>query len=67
MLGGLAALGRSIARLRPDTPMARLRLGVELCATYWHFLLLAWLVLFGMLAYAPSLAWLYAVCTAPFG
>lgn len=66
VLGGLVALGRTTMSLRRGTPMERLRLGVELCATYWHFLLLAWLVLFGLLAYAPSLAWLYAVCTAPF-
>jgi cytochrome c oxidase subunit 3 len=26
-----------------------LRLSVELCASYWHFLLLVWLVLFSLL------------------
>lgn len=49
LLGGLVALGRTIAGtwrgLRPE----RLRLSVELCATYWHFLLLVWLVLLGVL------------------
>jgi heme/copper-type cytochrome/quinol oxidase subunit 3 len=25
------------------------RLGVELCAVYWHFLLLVWLLLFGLM------------------
>jgi len=25
------------------------RLSVELCATYWHFLLVIWLVLFALL------------------
>ncbi len=29
--------------------VARLRLSVELCTIYWHFLLLLWLVLFGLL------------------
>src|SRR3546814_18215446 len=49
MLGGLAALGRTIDRAwRPGDP--GLRLSVELCATYWHFLLLVWLVLFALLA-----------------
>jgi cytochrome c oxidase subunit III len=66
VLGGLAALGRTGARLWGDTPLPKLRLGVELCATYWHFLLAAWLVLFGLLAYAPSIAWLYDICSAPF-
>jgi cytochrome c oxidase subunit III len=66
VLGGLAALGRTIAGLRRGVPRERLRLGVELCATYWHFLLLAWIVLFSMLAFSPSFAWLYAICTAPF-
>lgn len=27
----------------------KLRLSVELCSTYWHYLLLVWLVLFGLL------------------
>ena len=27
----------------------RVRLSVELCAIYWHFLLLVWLVLFALL------------------
>ena len=67
VLGGLVALGRVTARAFGEAPPERLRLGVELCATYWHFLLLAWLLLFGLLAYAPAFLWLYAVCTAPFG
>ena len=28
---------------------ARIRLGVELCAIYWHFLLVIWVVLFAVL------------------
>ncbi|HYZ33899.1 MAG TPA: cytochrome c oxidase subunit 3 [Crenalkalicoccus sp.] len=50
LAGGLVALGRTGARTwqrRPD--LRQLRLSVELCATYWHFLLLAWLVLFALL------------------
>jgi cytochrome c oxidase subunit 3 len=66
LLGGLAALGRAGARLARGTTTTRLRLSVELCATYWHFLLLAWLCLFALLAHAPSIAWLAALCTAPF-
>jgi cytochrome c oxidase subunit III len=29
----------------------QVRLSVELCAIYWHFLLLIWLVLFGLLLF----------------
>ena len=46
--------------------MAQLRTGVELCAIYWHFLLLAWICLFALLAYAPSVIWFVALCSAPF-
>ena len=51
ILGGLVALGRD-DRAGPGAAMApdRLRLSVELCAIYWHFLLLVWLVLFVLLA-----------------
>jgi cytochrome c oxidase subunit III len=29
--------------------VAHMRLSVELCTVYWHFLLLIWLILFGLL------------------
>ncbi|WP_191057964.1 cytochrome c oxidase subunit 3 [Geminicoccus harenae] len=48
--GGLVALGRTMPRAWRDPGSARARVLVELCATYWHFLLLVWLVLFGLLA-----------------
>lgn len=66
VLGGLVALARAAARLR-HAGIEALRLSVELCATYWHFLLVAWIVLFALLAYAPVFPWLYAICRAPFG
>jgi cytochrome c oxidase subunit 3 len=66
LFGGLVALGRTSAQLRRGVPDDRLRLSVELCATYWHFLLLAWIVLFFTLTFSPSLDWLVALCTAPF-
>ena len=49
VLGGLVAWGRTTLRLGRGEDVARLRLGVELCATYWHFLLIVWFVLFGLL------------------
>lgn len=63
VLGGLVALGRTIGRAWRGVPVARLRLGVELCALYWHFLLLVWLVLFAVLA-SDALGMAICVSTA---
>jgi cytochrome c oxidase subunit 3 len=49
VLGGLVAWGRVSARARRGTDFARIRLGAELCAIYWHFLLIVWVVLFAVL------------------
>jgi len=64
VLGGLVALGRTGLGLRRGPGIEALRVRVELCATYWHFLLAVWIVLFGLLAFSPSVAWLYAICRA---
>lgn len=50
LLGGLVALGRTIAKAFSGLALPQLRLSVELCTMYWHFLLLVWLVLFGLLS-----------------
>ncbi len=50
LLGGLVALGRTIAKAFSDLALPQLRLSVELCTTYWHFLLVVWLVLLGLLS-----------------
>jgi cytochrome c oxidase subunit 3 len=49
LTGGLVALGRTTAKVWRGAPMMQVRLSVELCAIYWHFLLLVWLVLLGLL------------------
>jgi cytochrome c oxidase subunit 3 len=49
LMGGLVALGRTTAKMWRGTEGTQLRLSVELCAIYWHFLLLVWLVLLGLL------------------
>jgi cytochrome c oxidase subunit 3 len=55
IIGGLIALGRTIAKAWIGVPHDRLRLSVELCAMYWHFLLFIWLAIFVLLAgWAPS-------------
>jgi cytochrome c oxidase subunit 3 len=49
LMGGLVALGRTTAKVWYGAEMTQVRLSVELCAIYWHFLLLVWLVLLGLL------------------
>ena len=49
LTGGLVALGRTTEKVWRGTKMTEVRLSVELCAIYWHFLLLVWLVLLGVL------------------
>ena len=49
LMGGLVAVGRTTATVWRGGEMAQVRLSVELCAIYWHFLLLVWLVLLGLL------------------
>jgi cytochrome c oxidase subunit III len=50
VLGGLVALGRTGALALVDPPPKQLRANVELCAIYWHFLLVVWLILLALLA-----------------
>lgn len=49
VLGGLVAWARAVVRVWLKADPARLRLGVELCATYWHFLLAVWIALYALL------------------
>lgn len=49
VLGGLVAWGRASARARRGDDPPRIRLGTELCATYWHYLLGVWVVLYALL------------------
>lgn len=51
LLGGLWVWGRTMTRLLHGVELVDLRLSVELCTVYWHYLLLVWLVLFGALMY----------------
>lgn len=54
LLGGLYVWGRTVARIRktdaePIDVLASVRLSVELCTVYWHYLLIIWLALFALL------------------
>jgi cytochrome c oxidase subunit 3 len=49
LMGGLVALFRTTAKVWRGAAVTEVRLSVELCAIYWHFLLLVWLVVLGLL------------------
>jgi cytochrome c oxidase subunit 3 len=49
LLGGLVALGRTADKVWRGFGVNQVRLSVQLCAIYWHFLLALWLVLFALL------------------
>ena len=49
LLGGLVAWGRATARVWRGVDVGEVRLSVQLCTVYWHYLLLVWLVLFALL------------------
>jgi cytochrome c oxidase subunit 3 len=50
LLGGLYVWGRTLARTRRrDVEVIDVRLSIELCSVYWHFLLLVWLGLFAVM------------------
>ena len=46
VLGGLWVWGRTIARMLSGQDV---RLSIELCTVYWHYLLVVWIILFGLL------------------
>jgi cytochrome c oxidase subunit III len=47
--GGLVAWARALWRTWRERDPAAARLGVELCATYWHYLLGVWAVLYALI------------------
>jgi cytochrome c oxidase subunit 3 len=49
VLGGLVAWARAALRARRGADRVRTTLAIELCATYWHFLLAIWIVLYALL------------------
>jgi len=50
LLGGLWVWSKTSFRLFREDDSQELELSVQLCTTYWHFLLLLWVVLFALLA-----------------
>ena len=51
LLGGLWVWGKAAAKVQHGVKAQEVRLSVELCTIYWHFLLAVWLVLFGLLLF----------------
>lgn len=49
ILGGLWVWSKTIFRLQNNVEVYKVRMHVELCTIYWHFLLLVWLGLFALL------------------
>ena len=53
LLGGLWVWARATAKVWRSTEVGAVRLSVELCTVYWHYLLLVWLALFALLLSTP--------------
>ncbi|MCZ6566162.1 MAG: cytochrome c oxidase subunit 3 [Gammaproteobacteria bacterium] len=49
IFGGLWVWSKTIFKLQNKVEVHKIRMSIELCAIYWHFLLLVWLVLFALL------------------
>ena len=50
LLGGLWVWSKSSIRLLSGAEAKEVKLSIELCTLYWHFLLIVWLVMFAILA-----------------
>ncbi|NQV69474.1 MAG: cytochrome c oxidase subunit 3 [Pseudohongiella sp.] len=50
LLGGLWVWSKSSIRLLSGGKTEDLRLSIELCTLYWHFLLIVWLLMFAVLS-----------------
>jgi len=49
LLGGLLVWGRATLKSWRHIEVAKIKLSVELCTMYWHYLLLVWFVFFTLL------------------
>ena len=54
LLGGLWVWSRTTAKVLRGVEVGKVRLSVELCTVYWHYLLLVWLVLFAVLLHTHT-------------
>ena len=50
LLGGLFFWGRATTKIFSENfSVSKAKQSIELCAIYWHFLLIVWLILFGLM------------------
>ena len=49
ILGGMYVWARATARTFGGGDEAAVKHSIELCTIYWHFLLVVWLILFGLM------------------
>jgi cytochrome c oxidase subunit 3 len=49
LTGGMLVLVRAVWRTWQGAEVSRIKLSIELCTTYWHYLLLVWFVFFALL------------------
>jgi len=54
LIGGLVVLSNVVFRVWYDNDLLSLAAPLQLCTTYWHFLLGVWLVLFALLTSTPD-------------
>jgi cytochrome c oxidase subunit 3 len=54
LLGGLWVWARTTAKVLRGVEVGKVRLSVELCTVYWHYLLLVWVVLFAVLLHTHT-------------
>ncbi|MFK7863378.1 MAG: cytochrome c oxidase subunit 3 [Pseudohongiellaceae bacterium] len=50
LLGGLWVWSTGLIRIISGVEPKELKLSIELCAFYWHFLLIIWLIMFALMA-----------------
>jgi cytochrome c oxidase subunit 3 len=51
LLGGLGVLALTVTRLYGGVEPKLLKRSIDLCAVYWHYLLVVWLIVFGLLLF----------------
>ena len=62
MVGGLFVWGYTVPKVWNNFDRAKVKQTVDLCATYWNFLLLVWVVMFGLLFSGDNLDALLIFC-----
>ena len=62
MVGGLFVWGITVPKVWNNFDPIKVKQTVDLCATYWNFLLLVWVVMFGLLFSGDNLDALLKLC-----